>query len=150
MLEYLADVAVEDLEPEEDEDGDEMAGFKLTFTFAPNPYFENEALVRPDGCVWQSFRYSARASPACNWGLVEGADPSPGLLTLVGLSKQDPEGTPNSSLPQTKTYFIYEEDGEPMLSRAEGTDISWKAGKNVTVKVCAQATPTAGAPAGAL
>ena len=36
---------------------------------------------------------------------------------------------------QVKTYFIYEEDGEPMLSRAEGTDIAWKAGKNVTVKV---------------
>ena len=48
VLEYLADVTVEDLEPEEDEDGDEMAGFKLTFTFAPNPFFENETLVR--GC----------------------------------------------------------------------------------------------------
>ncbi len=46
MLEYLADVAVEDLEPEEDEDGDEMGGFKLTFTFAPNPYFDHETLVR--------------------------------------------------------------------------------------------------------
>jgi hypothetical protein len=36
---------------------------------------------------------------------------------------------------QTKTYFIYEEDGEPMLHRAEGTDIQWKQGKNPTVKV---------------
>ena len=47
VLEYLADVAVEDLEPEVDEDGDEMGGFKLSFTFAPNPYFDNETLVRP-------------------------------------------------------------------------------------------------------
>ena len=36
---------------------------------------------------------------------------------------------------QTKTYHIYDEDGEPMLHRAEGTDIQWKSGKNVTVKV---------------
>ena len=36
---------------------------------------------------------------------------------------------------QTKTYHIFEEDGEPILHRAEGTDIDWKAGKNPTVKV---------------
>ncbi|KAK9918886.1 hypothetical protein WJX75_007835 [Coccomyxa subellipsoidea] len=34
-----------------------------------------------------------------------------------------------------KTYYIYEEDGEPMLHRAEGTKIDWAAGKNPTVKV---------------
>ena len=36
---------------------------------------------------------------------------------------------------QEKTYYIYEEDGEPMLHRAEGTKIDWAAGKNPTVKV---------------
>lgn len=36
---------------------------------------------------------------------------------------------------QEKTYYIYEEDGEPMLHRAEGTKIEWAAGKNPTVKV---------------
>lgn len=35
---------------------------------------------------------------------------------------------------QEKTYYIYEEDGEPMLLRAEGTKIDWAAGKNPTVK----------------
>ena len=30
-----------------------------------------------------------------------------------------------------------------MLSRAEGTDIAWKAGKNVTVKVCLFRQPSA-------
>lgn len=35
---------------------------------------------------------------------------------------------------QEKTYYIYEEDGEPMLHRAEGTKIDWAAGKNPTVK----------------
>ena len=36
---------------------------------------------------------------------------------------------------QTKTYYIFEEDGEPILHRAEGTEIQWKTGKNPTVKV---------------
>ena len=36
---------------------------------------------------------------------------------------------------QTKTYHIFEEDGEPILQRAEGTDVEWKPGKNPTVKV---------------
>ena len=36
---------------------------------------------------------------------------------------------------QTKTYSIFEEDGEPILHKAEGTEIQWKAGKNPTVKV---------------
>ena len=31
-------------------------------------------------------------------------------------------------------YYIYEEDGEPLLSRAEGCTINWKPGKNTTVK----------------
>ena len=36
---------------------------------------------------------------------------------------------------QTKTYHIFEEDGEPILHKAEGTEIEWKSGKNPTVKV---------------
>ena len=42
-----------------------------------------------------------------------------------------------SHVMQTKTYYIFEEDGEPILHRAEGTEIQWKAGKNPTVKVTA-------------
>jgi hypothetical protein len=34
-----------------------------------------------------------------------------------------------------KTYYLMEEDFEPVLEKAEGTAINWKAGKNVTVKV---------------
>ena len=40
-----------------------------------------------------------------------------------------------SDVMQTKTYSIFEEDGEPILHKAEGTEIQWKAGKNPTVKV---------------
>ncbi len=39
------------------------------------------------------------------------------------------------SVAQTKTYHIFEEDGEPILHKAEGTAIEWKSGKNPTVKV---------------
>ena len=42
---------------------------------------------------------------------------------------------------QTKTYSIFEEDGEPILHKAEGTEIQWKAGKNPTVKVGLTALP---------
>lgn len=41
----------------------------------------------------------------------------------------------SSDVMQTKTYYIFEEDGEPILHRAEGTEIQWKASKNPTVKV---------------
>ncbi len=34
----------------------------------------------------------------------------------------------------TKTYHLLD-DGEPVLERSEGTEIDWKAGKNITVKV---------------
>jgi hypothetical protein len=34
----------------------------------------------------------------------------------------------------SKTYFMVD-DTEPILERAEGTEIQWKPGKNVTVKV---------------
>ena len=34
----------------------------------------------------------------------------------------------------TKSYFMVD-DTDPILERAEGTEIQWKAGKNVTVKV---------------
>ena len=37
----------------------------------------------------------------------------------------------------TKTYHMLD-DTEPVLEKAEGCDIDWKAGKNCTVKV----TPT--------
>ena len=34
-----------------------------------------------------------------------------------------------------KTYYLMEEDYEPVLEKAEGSEIQWAAGKNVTVKV---------------
>ena len=45
------------------------------------------------------------------------------------------------SAAQTKTYHIFEEDGEPILHKAEGTAIEWKSGKNPTVKVTTASTP---------
>ena len=52
-----------------------------------------------------------------------------GCLSQPGRASCQPFGA------QTKTYHIFEEDGEPILQRAEGTDIEWKSGKNPTVKV---------------
>ena len=46
-----------------------------------------------------------------------------------------PGTDPVPAVMQTKTYSIFEEDGEPILHKAEGTEIQWKAGKNPTVKV---------------
>ena len=46
-----------------------------------------------------------------------------------------PGTDPVPDVMQTKTYSIFEEDGEPILHKAEGTEIQWKAGKNPTVKV---------------
>lgn len=34
-----------------------------------------------------------------------------------------------------KTYYMAEEDSEPILEKATGSDIKWNSGKNVTVKV---------------
>ena len=45
MLAHLVDVSCTEFEEEPDEDGDVMEGFKLTFAFAPNPFFEHDALV---------------------------------------------------------------------------------------------------------
>lgn len=39
---------------------------------------------------------------------------------------------------QTKTYTMIDED-DPILEHAEGTDIKWKQGKNLTVKASAAA-----------
>jgi hypothetical protein len=46
VLAYLADVTCADLEPGVDEQGDPVEGFKLTFAFAPNPFFDNAELAR--------------------------------------------------------------------------------------------------------
>mmetsp|Transcript_21656 Transcript_21656/g.60192 ORF Transcript_21656/g.60192 Transcript_21656/m.60192 type:complete len:377 (-) Transcript_21656:211-1341(-) len=71
-LKFLNDIKSEPL------DGDDVKGFKLTFYFDPNPFFENETL--------------------------------------------------------TKTYNMIDED-DPILEHTEGTDIKWKPGKNLTVKI---------------
>ena len=129
ILEHLTNITCEELEGEEDEDGDEIAGFRLSFHFAKNPFFDHKVLVSP-----------SRATP-------EGIPP---FLTKSG------EGTARLHTSarvhcvrlqhdallvtavcaaQTKTYHIFEEDGEPILHKAEGTEIEWKSGKNPTVKV---------------
>ncbi len=46
VLKHLTDITCTDLAPEADEDGDEIGGFKLSFFFAPNPFFSHTALVR--------------------------------------------------------------------------------------------------------
>ena len=38
------------------------------------------------------------------------------------------------SFSQTKTYYMVD-DEDPILERAEGTEIQWKSGKNLTVKI---------------
>lgn len=43
---HLTNIECEELEEEEDKDGDELAGFRLTFHFNKNPYFDHESLVR--------------------------------------------------------------------------------------------------------
>lgn len=40
ILEHLTDIQVEYL------DGEDETGFRLVFTFAPNPFFSNDKLVR--------------------------------------------------------------------------------------------------------
>ena len=45
ILAHLTNIECEELEPEEDEDGDELAGFRLSFHFAKNPAFDHEVLV---------------------------------------------------------------------------------------------------------
>ena len=45
ILEYLVDISSEELTAEEE------CGFKLTFEFADNPYFENKILVRVRICL---------------------------------------------------------------------------------------------------
>ena len=47
ILEHLTNIESEELEGEEDEDGDEIAGFRLSFHFAKNPFFDHEVLVSP-------------------------------------------------------------------------------------------------------
>ncbi|CEG00079.1 Nucleosome assembly protein (NAP) [Ostreococcus tauri] len=76
-LKHLVNVTTTRLEGE-DEDGDEMCGFKIDFHFEPNDYFEDEVL--------------------------------------------------------TKTYHMDDED-EDVLRYIEASEINWKAGKNLTVKV---------------
>jgi hypothetical protein len=45
VLAFLTDITSEDLEGEVDDDGDEIAGFKLAFHFKPNPFFDHDVLV---------------------------------------------------------------------------------------------------------
>ena len=45
ILAHLTDIECEELEPTEDEDGDELAGFRLTFHFSNNANFDHEKLV---------------------------------------------------------------------------------------------------------
>lgn len=45
ILAHLTNIECEELEPEEDEDGDELAGFRLSFHFAKNSAFDHEILV---------------------------------------------------------------------------------------------------------
>ena len=45
ILEHLTNIECEELEGEEDEDGDEIAGFRLSFHFAKNPFFDHDVLV---------------------------------------------------------------------------------------------------------
>ena len=47
ILEHLTNIECEELEGEEDEDGDEIAGFRLSFQFAKNPFFDHDVLVSP-------------------------------------------------------------------------------------------------------
>ena len=49
ILAHLTDIECEELEPTEDEDGDELAGFRLTFHFSKNTNFDHEKLV---GCLF--------------------------------------------------------------------------------------------------
>ena len=58
ILAHLTDIECEELEPTEDEDGDELAGFKLTFHFGKNANFDHESLV---GCL-QLYIAPARTS----------------------------------------------------------------------------------------
>lgn len=76
-LKHLVDITTTQLEGE-DEDGDELCGFKIDFHFEENEYFENSVI--------------------------------------------------------TKTYHMDDED-DTILRYIEASEIDWKAGKNLTVKV---------------
>ncbi len=47
ILTHLTNIECEELEPEEDEDGDELAGFRLSFHFDKNSFFDHDVLVSP-------------------------------------------------------------------------------------------------------
>lgn len=79
VLEYLRDISSSNLEGRK--------GFKLTFAFAENPYFENLVLEKS---------------------------------------------------------YLMADDEDPILEKIEGTDITWKTGKNITVKVMKQKSKKAG------
>lgn len=56
---------------------------------------------------------------------------------VVGISG-DVGGLTFVPFAQTKSYYVREDDdGEMELEKAEGTSITWKGGKNPTVKVFA-------------
>lgn len=65
ILAHLTDIECEELEPTEDEDGDELAGFKLTFHFGKNPNFDHEQLV---GCLHLYIAPARISSHQGHWG----------------------------------------------------------------------------------
>lgn len=69
ILEHLTNIASEELEGEEDEDGDEIAGFRLSFHFAKNPFFDHAVLVSP--------AHGGMLPPCDNWFLDHGDSSGP-------------------------------------------------------------------------
>ena len=67
ILTHLTNIECEELEPEEDEDGDELAGFRLSFHFDKNPFFDHDVLVSSlSSCISTCVETQLRPFPNSN------------------------------------------------------------------------------------
>ena len=79
ILKHQTDIECEELEPTEDEDGDELAGFRLTFHFSKNTNFDHEKLV---GCLFLDIMDIGPARMSLH-DVLRGALPTPCAIRII-------------------------------------------------------------------
>ncbi|GAB4823465.1 hypothetical protein N2152v2_010511 [Parachlorella kessleri] len=97
VLQYLSDVKVEQLERKEGGGEEEEEGFRLVFSFRPNPFFSNEQLTKT--------YHLGEDDGETMLSSIEGTDIkwSPGKDVTVKVMKKKPKpGAKSSAKPQTK------------------------------------------------
>lgn len=95
----------------------------------PHSYHRSFWLICPADITCESVTGSSKQPTDEEGGEEEEIETTGFKLTFT--FKENPYFT-NTVL--TKTYYMLDDD-EPVLDRSEGTQIDWKPGKNITVKV---------------